>query len=193
MSLTYFSPGDTLWFCGRGFASRSIAFGTCSFKQVLLGQLISHCGFIAQHRGKLKHFESTTFNDLACDEARRKVLGVQVNDPHKRIMQYSGRVYLARPRRALTNEQRAALSISARAFLGTPYDMPGALRAGTRWIKRFFDADPSALFCDEFAAFALMDCGKIPEGSFNPSAVTPAWLARWLVHNAVYRPLVRLK
>lgn len=193
MSLTYFSPGDTLWFCGRGFESRAIALGTCSLKQLVQGQWISHCGIIAQHRGKLKHFESTTFNDLACDEARRKIRGVQVNDPHKRIMQYDGRVYLARPRKPLTPEQSEALSNSCRAFLGTPYDMPGALRAGTRWIKRYFDADPSSLFCDEFMAFALMDCGKIPEGSFNPSAVTPAWLARWLVHNAVYQPLVRLK
>jgi|GEM_PF-5613687 len=193
MSLTYFTPGDTLWFCGRGFASRAIGLWTTSLKQKWNGQLISHGSFIAPHRGKIKNFESTTFNDLACDEARRKVLGVQVNDPHKRVLTYTGRVYLSRPRNALKAEQVEALSNSARAFLGTPYDMPGALRAGTRWIKRFFDADPSALFCDEFMAFALMDCGKIPEGSFNPSAVTPAWLARWLVHNAVYQPLVRLK
>jgi hypothetical protein len=193
MSFTPFHPGDTLWFCGRGFESRAIALGTCSFKQLFQGQWISHCGIIAQHRGKLKHFESTTLNDMACDEARRKIRGVQVNDPHKRIMQYDGRVYLARPRKPLTPEQSEALSNSCRAFLGTPYDMPGALRAGTLWIKRYFDADPSLLFCDEFMAFALMDCGKIPEGSFNPSAVTPAWLARWLVHNAVYQPLVRLK
>lgn len=193
MSLTYFQPGDTLWFCGRGFTSRVIALGTCSCKQLAFGQLISHCGIIAQHRGKLKHFESTTLNDLACDEARRTIRGVQVNDPHQRILTYGGRVYLSRMRKPLTAEQSEALSASLRAFLGTPYDMPGALRAGTRWIKRFFDADASLLFCDELLGFALMDAGKIPEGSFNPSGVTPAWLARWLVHNAMGTKLARLK
>ena len=71
--------------------------------------------------------------------------------------------------------------------------MPGALRAGTLWIKRYFDADPRLLFCDELLAFVLMDCDKIPDGSFNPSGVTPAWLARWLIHYAIFQKLVRLK
>ncbi len=193
MSLTYFTPGDTLWFCGRGFESRLVGLWTASLKQLWHGQLISHCGVIAQHRGKIKHFESTTLNDMACDEARRLVRGVQVNDPHKRIMGYSGRVYLARPRKPLSVEQSQLLTASCQAFLGTPYDMPGALLAGTHWLKRHFDADRTYAFCDEFMSFVLMDAEKITEGLYNPSEKTPAWLARWLVRMGIYKPLVRLK
>ena len=193
MSLTYFTPGDTLWFCGRGFASRAIGLWTTSLKQKWNGQLISHCGIIAQHRGHIKHFESTTLNDLACDEARRLVRGVQVNDPHKRIMGYDGRVYLARPWKPLTVEQSTALTASCQAFLGTPYDMPGALLAGTHWLKRYFDADRTFAFCDEFVSFAMMDARMVVEGLYNPSEKTPVWLARWLVRMGIFRPLVLLK
>lgn len=190
---TFLRPGDGLWFCGRGFASRAIALWTCSIPQLLAGQWISHCGTIVRMNGEIKHVESTTMNDMACDIQQRQVRGVQVNDPWERIGAYQGRVYMTRLRVPLTKQQSEALTASAEAFLGTPYDTRQALLAGTRWIKRYFAADRSAVFCDELRSMLLMDAGKIPEGLYAPHDETPASLLRRALRTGIETSLLRLK
>jgi hypothetical protein len=71
--------------------------------------------------------------------------------------------------------------------------MPGALLAGTRWIKRYFDANRNEVFCDELVSMALMDSRKLTEGTFAPAEMTPASLAAWLSRHEIYGPAVRVK
>ncbi|MCW5569209.1 MAG: hypothetical protein KIS84_13400 [Dokdonella sp.] len=187
-------PGDTLWFCGRGFASRAIGLWTASVPQLLCGRLISHVGIVYDDGCKIRHCESTTLNDQATDERRRAIRGVQVNDPWQRIEGYSGRVYLGRfPERGrLTRRQSLKLAEYLGMMGTTSYDMFGALLAGTTWIKRIFAPDATSLFCSELVAMALMDCDVLPR-TFNASTATPAWLARHLVSVGICEPLRRVK
>jgi hypothetical protein len=192
---TYFNPGDTLWFCGRGFVPRSIALWTCSPAQLFRGQLISHCGIIAEAFGRRPlHFESTTLNDKACAVQFRNVNGVQAHDPREQIESYQGRVYLGRlvEGERLGQEQSRRLTGFLGEQLGAPYDMQSALLAGTRFIKRWFAPDATSLFCDELVAMALMHVKALPR-TFNPSSVTPAWLARHMVNVGVMQKLVRVR
>lgn len=191
MSFTPFNPGDTLWFCGRGFESRAIALGTCSFKQLYRGQWISHCGII-DGCGEL--VESTTLNDKALDKSQRAIRGVQFNDPTARIDAYSGRVYLAR----LTHDERLnkgeelRLTRYLHRMKGLPYDMKSALFAGTKIIKYLFEPDSKALFCSELVAMALMNVDRL-ERDTNPSTYTPAKLVRRLVAGAAFDSLIQVK
>ncbi len=183
------TPGCLTWFCGREFVSRAIALWTCSMRQLWEGQLISHCGIIAlDPRTCLPaHYESTT---LKTPEHFR---GAQKNDPWERIDKYDGRVYVSRPRVFLTRAESRRLTTSLEAFLGTPYDMRGAALAGTRWIKRYFDADRKEVFCDELVSMSLMDTGKIQEGLYAPAEMTPASLAAWLSRMGIYSAPERVK
>jgi len=182
------TPGCLTWFCGREFVSRAIALWTCSLKQMWRGEFISHCGIVSfDTKANIRHYESTT---LKTPENFR---GVQKNDPYQRIDDYAGRVYISRPRVPLTVGQSKRLTVSLEAFLGTPYDMRGAGLAGTRWIKRYFDADRSSVFCDELVSMTLMDSRKLTEGTFAPGDMTPASLAAWLSRHDIYRPVERVK
>lgn len=191
MSYTPFRPGDTLWFCGRGFQSRAIAFGTCSFKQLWGGRLISHCGMVDGCRDLV---ESTTLNDKALDAEQRAIRGVQFNEPNRRIAAYSGRVYLARlaERERLTAQESDRLTGYLHSLRGIEYDMRSALLAGTTWIKYLFEPDAKSLFCSELIAMALMDIRRL-DRDVNPSTYTPASLVRRLVNGGMYQSLVRLK
>ena len=182
------TPGCLTWFWGREFVSRAIALWTCSLKQMWRGELISHCGIVSfDTKANIRHYESTTLN------TPENFRGVQKNDPYQRIDDYAGRVYISRPRVPLTVGQSKRLTVSLEAFLGTPYDMPGAILAGTRWIKRYLDADRSELFCDELVSMALMDSRKLTEGTFAPAEMTPASLAAWLSRHEIYGPAERVK
>jgi len=182
------TPGCLTWFCGRELLSRFIALWTTSIRQKWRGELISHCGIVALDKfGDVKHYESTTL------KTPENFDGVQKNDPYKRINEYDGRVYIQRPRVPLTVGQSKRLSASLEAFLGTPYDMRGAGLAGTRWIKRYFDADRSSVFCDELVSMSLMDARKLTEGTFAPGDMTPASLAWWLSRHGIYGPVERVK
>lgn len=182
------TPGCLTWFCGRELLSRFIALWTTSLKQKWHGQLISHCGIIAfDKQANLSHYESTTL------KTPENFDGVQKNDPWERIDQYDGRVYVSRPRVLLARSESRRLTRSLETFLGTPYDMPGAMLAGTRWIKRHFDADRSQVFCDELNSMALMDSEYIPRGTYAPAEMTPASLAVWLSRMEFHTSPVRLK
>ncbi len=182
------TPGCLTWFCGRELVSRAIALWTCSLKQIWHGQLISHCGIVSfDKQANLSHYESTTL------KTPENFDGVQKNDPWERIDQYEGRVYVSRPRVLLTRSQSRRLTTSLETFLGTPYDMPGAMLAGTRWIKRHFDADRSQVFCDELLSMTLMDAKVVTEGTYAPGDMTPASLAWHLSRMGTYQPMVRLK
>lgn len=182
------TPGCLTWFCGREFVSRAIALWTCSLKQIWRGELISHCGIVSfDSKANIRHYESTTL------KTPENFDGVQANDPYQRIDQYEGRVYISRPRVPLTVGQSKRLTVSLEAFLGTPYDMPGAVLAGTRWIKRYFDANRNEVFCDELVSMALMDSRKLTEGTFAPGDMTPASLAAWLSRHEIYGPAERVK
>ncbi len=182
------TPGCLTWFCGREFVSRAIALWTCSVPQLWRGEWISHCGIVALDKfGDVKHYESTTL------KTPENFDGVQKNDPYQRINEYEGRVYVSRPRVPLTVGQSKRLTESLEMFLGTPYDMHGAALAGTRWIKRYFDADRSQVFCDELVSMVLMDSGKLEEGLYAPAEMTPASLAAWLSRMGIYSAPLRIK
>jgi hypothetical protein len=189
-----FIPGDALVFGGRGFESRMIELRTTSLKQKLTGQWISHIGICAEHESSVLHFESTTMGNLPCVIQGHAVRGVQANHPQERIDSYDGCVWRMRldRRERLTPAQSKRLSGFLLDCLGIPYDTAGALTAGTLLIKEWFEPDGRQLFCDEMVAMALIDCGKVCR-VFSPSAITPAWLVRWLIHVGFYRPLERLK
>lgn len=193
-----FMPGDILAFAGCGWESRMIALWTTSLRQKLTGQMISHVGICARHidtardTRRILHFESTTLRDLPCLIAGHKVRGVQANDPWERIDGYDGKVWRLRPARPLLTKPSKDLSKFLTENLGRPYDTFSAMVAGTFYIKKLFDHDAEAFFCDELVAMALFEAGHIPQ-TFNASSVTPAWLCRELVRVGLYRKPERLK
>jgi hypothetical protein len=190
MSFTPFHPGDTLWFCGRGFESRAIALGTCSFKQLFQGQWISHCGII-DGCGEL--VESTTLNDKALDAEQRAIRGVQFNDPTERISAYSGEVFLARLTQdeKLNKGEQLRLTRYLHRLEGRAYDKKGAFFAGTKVIKYLFDPDSESLFCSELVAMALMIVDRLGREQ-NPSTYTPAKLVRRLVSGGAFESLKKV-
>lgn len=186
-------PADVWAFCGQGFESRVIGLWTTTLRQKWNGQLFSHVGIASELRGEMKLFESTTLNDLACDVAHRMVKGVQCHDIDERVASYNGRVYLLRlqPRERLTPFASKRLSGFLADCLGRPYDVRQAVLAGTHYTKHWFDPDATKLFCDEMVAMALFDCWKL-DRTFNPSAITPAWLVNHLVSIGLYT-MTRIK
>lgn len=194
--LPEFQSGDVLCFAGREFASRVIAFKTCSWGQLFRGEWFSHCGIVAPYAGNAKLFESTTLAEMPCDIQKRRVSGVQAHDPAERIAKYDGKVWLLRLVEHNKLRERKALRLSwfLQRAIETPYDYEQALLAGTNWIKRssWTRPDKSSLFCDELVAMALMSIDVIGD-AFNPSTVTPAWLAWFLVDRWIYEAPRRLK
>ena len=184
-------PGDVLLWGGRTWSSRAIQFGTCSWKQLFRGQWFSHIGICGHWQGVLKHWESTTLCPLVCEAQNKLVNGVQCHDPYREIAEYDGCVWLLKMREPLRPLQVKLLEALLEHRLGTNYDLPGALIAGTTWVKRLMDPDASTLFCDEFVAMTLIDMHIV--SGFNPSTITPAWLAWKLVNDFKYEPAVRIK
>lgn len=191
-----YHPGDVLVWGGNNWTSRGIVAASVwnhprLWKQPLRGQWFSHIGICGHWQGALKHWESTTLCPLVCEAQNKLVNGVQCHDPYREIAEYDGRVWLLRMRQPLKGLQGRLLTALLEQRLGTSYDMTGALTAGTTWVKRLMDPDASTLFCDEFVAMVLMDLHVI--GGFNPSTITPAWLAWYLVDTFKYEPAVRIK
>lgn len=190
-ALCDFKAGDLLLWSGRTWQARAIQSLTCSWRQLFTGQWFSHVGILGHHGRLLLHWESTTLCPLPCFIQGRLVSGVQCHDPYREIREYDGSVWHLELRDPLKRWQQDRLGFLLESYLGTDYDLPGALTAGTTWLKRLMDPDASTLFCDEYVAMALIDL-HIVDG-FNPSTITPAWLAWKLVNDFKYKPAVRIK
>jgi len=187
-----YRSGDTLHWAGRSLVSRGIALRTCSPRQFWDGQFISHSSIIAPYQGALKNWESTTLCPLPCDAQGEMVDGVQCHNPYKEIDAYDGKVWLGRLNRPLDNDQIRSLEESLTGQLGVPYDMTGAMLAGTRWLKQWFYPDASSLFCDELVLNEFMKLSIVPR-TFDSQEKSPAWLAWMLVKFGYVPQLVRIK
>lgn len=191
-----YRPGDVLVWGGNNWTSRGVVLGSVwnqprLWKQLFRGQWFSHIGICGNWQGDLKHWESTTLCPLACDAQGKLVSGVQCHDIYREIDAYDGWVWRLKMRQPLNGLQSRLLSALLEQRLGTQYDLGGALVAGTTWVKRLMDPDAATLFCDEFVAMTLIDLHVV--GGFNPSTITPAWLAWYLVDTFKYEPAARIK
>jgi hypothetical protein len=188
-----FADGDILACFGTGWA-RAISLRTSSLtgpRRLRFGP--SHVGIILGDSRKL--VEATSLCDEPCDFAGRRVSGVQLHDPMRRVEQYTaagGRVDVYR----LSHFWRFGFGESVDAWelcrellqAGTVYDFLGAGLSGTRFfqLSRLFPAaDLSTVFCSELVAALLMRLGRLPIG--NATRFNPGRLMRALVKSGVYR------
>lgn len=196
MSAPKWQPGDVLACAGTSLVSRAIALGTCQWHQLFRGEWFSHVAIVAPNIGVLKVWESTSQSTLPCDIQRKMVSGVQAHSPQHWLDAYQGKVWRLRMHedRKLTPRQAIGLGDWLLSKIGRPYDFTGAARAGLpHWVKRLFWRAPNgdSYFCDELVAEALQ-ARHLPL-VFNPSRITPAWLARELVDINLYQPWERIK
>lgn len=188
-----YGPGSITAFCGSGFMSRMIELFTTNLRQKFTGEWISHVGICCEYKANLIHIESTTLGNLPCIIKGHKIHGVQANHLWDRVDSYDGCVWIMNlvEREKLTAEQSKRLTDFLVSMLGTPYNMEGALLAGTHWAKQLFMQSGAQVFCDQLDAMALFDCGKVAR-TFDPGTITPAWLVNYLRHIGAYT-ITRIK
>lgn len=172
-----FQVGDLLLFAGGELESRLIAMATTPpcFWCWPNWRLVSHIGICFARHGAIELIESTTLTDLPCRVTGRPIKGVQVHLPQERLANYYGRVYCMRPQWRYRPESHTSgeLTRFLTSFVGTPYDMLGAIRCGTRWIH---GADWRRVFCSKVVRAALEQIHLAAVS--NANSWSPSSLAR---------------
>jgi len=164
-------PGDILATSGRSFDSRAIRLATCSrWSHVAIAAWVTRAD-LERHWPELDWdrwtpqtliFESTTGSDLPCKILGFRTAGVQAHSIGPWIKAYPGRVYRLPLATLLVGAESERLTEHLLTLLrkGTPYDIGGALLAGTRLVKwlpcaaRWVD-DRRSRFCVEMVEPAL--------------------------------------
>jgi hypothetical protein len=165
-------PGDVIGFSGRGLVSDLINVATYGCPRVGL----SHVAIVAEYRGQLVLFESTTLDDEPCLITGRRIHGVQAHPLVRRIKGYAGAAYHYPLCRALTTDQSKKLTEFLVSMIGRPYDDIGAFRSGGEgfsyiesWLR---PANLNSIFCSELVAAAHKYVGAWHprnESSYNPN------------------------
>jgi hypothetical protein len=151
------NPGDILGFSGADLPSDIINIMTGAFPRWGL----SHVGIMAEYKGDLLLFESTTFNKHPC--AIRNVMfeGTQAQWPANKIENYNGRCWRYPLEKPLRGWERHKLSEYLVGGIGVEYDMIGALRSGGHvfnWVESRFHAENLArIYCSEWCAASLRE------------------------------------
>jgi hypothetical protein len=189
-----YQPGDLLFFAGRDFVSRAIAFRTCTWRQLFSHFWPSHVGICANYRAnagirRTLLFESTTFCDSPCFLGGRRINGVQAHLPSERVLGYPGRVWRLRLRRPLNDYESLCLSEFCQASIGQPYNMRRAARlASFAWRNLPLDPIPDSWFCSDFAIEALKTCSRVGQ-DHDPEDFPPGPLANLVLHSGEYWPI----
>ena len=201
--MTY-QPGDILFFSGNDAVSRFIKGWTLSWWSHvgIVARTSNYDLSVARSEGITLPFtediglprnliyESTNLMDAPCILTQKPVDGVQVHDPYQRTYGYSGTIWRWRLTRdfELNQDEQHKLVRALLRHVGTDYDMRGAIKSGSRWLKQRLwpRADLTTMFCSEYVARSLQVVGRLP--LVNPSGLTPGGLYRRLKTSGVYQP-----
>lgn len=186
MNERLFHAGDVIAFYGRDLTSRIIELAT-------LGP--SHVGIVADMQGRKMLVEATTMCPWPCAVMGERIDGVQAHILEERIDTYPGSVWCHRldPHWSLSTDESDLLTRILTHWIGTRYDLRGAVWSGTRilkWSRILPYSDLGSLFCSELLAAVLMRLGRLPVG--NPGRYNPAGLIRTLQRACVYQRGFRL-
>lgn len=219
-SMTVPPPGTLVLFSGRGWKSLVIREASWTPWYNLTPQVPSHVGVICQIepydlRDQLPHVaddvrasaylrwpsscwsnnrylvEATSLSDLPCLIQGKPFCGVQVQEFEKRVMAYDGRIWVMEPRQPLKAGESFALTEALLKRVGTPYDKPGAITAGTRWLKHYWPFslvadDRSRFFCVEIVAEALVASGYLGDLACHPGRHSPRSFAELMHSSGLY-------
>ena len=199
MSIQPFHPFDVLVTSGTDAVSRGIRFATCSpWSHVAMTAWITRRDLQAVFPDKdwtdwdnrTLVLESTSDYHLPCAVTGKRTKGLQSHKVLRWLANYPGKVY-----RLKFNGDATAKEISNLAYtlltllkIGVPYDVRGALFAGTRFVKWFpcvakSVGDRQSRFCVETVESVLQTDligRKLP--SFDPGRDRPRDLVRKLRH-----------
>lgn len=190
--------GDIVGWSGRNFTSAFINLATWGLPLVS----ISHVGIMAEYRGRLLHFESTTLSDLPCAIQGRQVKGTQAVDLADRLKTYRGRAYHFPLYRSLYPHESRRLTQWLVSRIGLEYDAKEAVESGGlfgilaegahRWrIVRGLRGKPRSYFCSEEDAGAISAIGLWPTD--DAAKWNPNKLVRHYRRNDILLPRRRLK
>ena len=146
--------GDLIGFSGYSLSGLIINLGTFGIPFYDL----SHIGIVADYKGELVLFESTTLCEQPCLVQGKLVSGAQAHNLTTRIDTYKGRTWHYPLIRPLPQKHSEKLSQHLLKDIGKPYDMLGAIRSGGWLFSKieswFRDEDLNNLFCSEWVANA---------------------------------------
>lgn len=169
--------GDLVGFSGYDLVSALVNIGSCAVP--FFG--LSHIGILAEYKGELLIFESTTLCKQPCFVALKPVSGTQCHRLPERVQAYNGKVFhypLACP---LSYLRKQALTDFLMSEIGRPYDMAGAICSGGRLFAKFqamlFGENQKHLFCSEWCAAAHRQVhvfNTINASKWSPNALIAA-------------------
>jgi hypothetical protein len=197
--------GDVVAFAGRGVASNAIKLFTCSrFSHVGGIAYVSnrdmrasarYSGLADEWTSRNLLIESTTLDTHPCVIQQRPFRGVQAHEPHRRIEEYDGEVWLLKlhPDWKLSLEESSLLTRYLLGKVGLEYSMVEAALSGGNIVKRWLSNPESFhyVFCSQLWTGALERVGRYPLA--NASKVNPGELVRTLVEQGTYLPPIPLK
>lgn len=153
-SIDSLKPGDIIGFSGADLASDIINIGTFAMPRWGL----SHVGIMAEHKGELLLFESTTFNKHPCAIRGKMFSGTQAQHLAEKLADYNGRAWVYPLAKPLRGWEREKLSRYLVSHVGIDYDMLGAIRSGgnvLNWLEsRLHKENVARLYCSEWCAAA---------------------------------------
>jgi hypothetical protein len=156
---------------------------------------LSHVGIMAEHRGELLLFESTTLDSRPCVIQQKLFNGTQAHRLDDVLTNYKGRVWAHPLSRPLYSFESQRLSDFLVGTIGVPYDQEGAMRSagiGLSWVESLFrPEDLHTIFCSEWLAKAYCEIGLLLTD--DASRWNPNRLARRLRRNHVVLKPRRLK
>lgn len=157
---------------------------------------LSHVALVVSHKGRLFLIESTTLSQRPCLISRKRAAGGQAHDPHLRIAEYDGRVWVRHlaPYWQLTEADSDRLTEVALDYVGTPYHYIGAALAGSRVLAwwQTGSARPIYAFCVQLAAHCLKHVERFPLGTSSASC-NPTSFSRVLDRGECFERHTRLK
>jgi hypothetical protein len=183
--------GDLIGFSGRSGLSDLINVVTLGLPRWGL----SHVGILAEHKGELLLFESTTLDQLPCVIRGECFNGTQAHRLDDVLASYEGRVWEYPLSRPLYADESQRLSDFLVRTIGVPYDKLGAVRSagvGLSYVESLLrPEDLRSIFCSEWLAKAYCEIGLLPTD--NASRWNPNRLAHRLRQYHITLPRHRLK
>jgi hypothetical protein len=186
------NPGDVIGFSGANWESDFLNLVTYGIPRVS----ISHVGIMADYKGTLLLFESTTINTSPCVIQKRPIRGAQAQYLKTRLESYEGRIWHYPLAAKLGVRDSQKLTDFLLPMLGTPYSEIEAVRAGGlawSWFENRIHGPSgyAAQFCSEWVTSAHKDLGLFKIES--PGMWSPNHLLRKELHLEILLKPRRLK
>lgn len=186
------NPGDIIGFSGANATSDFLNLVTYGIPRIS----ISHVGIMAEYKGTLLLFESTTLNTSPCVIQKRPIRGAQAQYLKTRLESYEGRIWHYPLAKKLGVKDSQKLTDFLLPMLGTPYSEIEAVRSGGlawSWLENRIHGPSgyAARFCSEWVTSAHDELGLFP--TKNPGMWSPNHLIRRERHLGILAAPTRLK